>query len=57
MLGLHARLFVEPNPVPVKWALAEMGLMPAGIRLPLVALAADCHDSVRGALREAGILQ
>jgi 4-hydroxy-tetrahydrodipicolinate synthase len=54
---LHQKLFVEPNPVPVKWALAEMGLMPAGIRLPLVALAADCHDSVRGALREAGILQ
>lgn len=54
---LHQKLFVEPNPVPVKWALAEMGLMPAGIRLPLVALAAECHASVRGALREAGILQ
>jgi len=53
---LHQKLFVEPNPVPVKWALAEMGLMPAGIRLPLVALADDCHDTVRGALREAGVL-
>jgi 4-hydroxy-tetrahydrodipicolinate synthase len=53
---LHQKLFVEPNPVPVKWALAEMGRMPAGIRLPLVALADDCHDTVRGALREAGVL-
>jgi dihydrodipicolinate synthase/N-acetylneuraminate lyase len=36
---LHQKLFIEPNPVPVKWALAEMGKMPAGIRLPLVPLA------------------
>jgi 4-hydroxy-tetrahydrodipicolinate synthase len=42
--------------VPVKWALAEMGKMPAGIRLPLVPLGADCHDAVRAALREAGVL-
>jgi 4-hydroxy-tetrahydrodipicolinate synthase len=54
---LHQKLFVEPNPVPVKWALAEMGLMQGGIRLPLVPLAADCHDSVRDALRAAGVLQ
>ncbi len=54
---LHQKLFVEPNPVPVKWALAEMGLMPGGLRLPLVALSADCHDSVRKALRDAGVLQ
>jgi 4-hydroxy-tetrahydrodipicolinate synthase len=53
---LHQKLFVEPNPVPVKWALAEMGKMPAGIRLPLVPLAAEYHDTVRGALREAGVL-
>jgi 4-hydroxy-tetrahydrodipicolinate synthase len=53
---LHQKLFVEPNPVPVKWALAEMGLMPAGIRLPLVPLAEEFHDSVRGALRQAGLL-
>lgn len=53
---LHQKLFVEPNPVPVKWALAEMGMMPAGIRLPLVPLADNCHDSVRAALREAGVL-
>jgi len=53
---LHQKLFVEPNPVPVKWALAEMGKMPAGIRLPLVPLAADYHETVRGALRHAGLL-
>ena len=55
VLPLHQKLFVEPNPVPVKWALAEMGLMPAGLRLPLVALSSDFHDTVRGALREAGV--
>ncbi|WP_317204476.1 4-hydroxy-tetrahydrodipicolinate synthase [Janthinobacterium sp.] len=56
LIPLHQKLFVEPNPVPVKWALTEMGMMPSGIRLPLVALAADCHDTVRGALRDAGVL-
>ena len=57
LIPLHQKLFVEPNPVPVKWALAEMGLMPAGIRLPLVALADEYHATVRGALREAGVLK
>ncbi|NEX59915.1 4-hydroxy-tetrahydrodipicolinate synthase [Noviherbaspirillum galbum] len=57
LLPLHAKLFVEPNPVPVKWAMAEMGLMPAGIRLPLVPLADSLHDTVRAALRESGVLQ
>jgi 4-hydroxy-tetrahydrodipicolinate synthase len=57
LLGLHSKLFVEPNPVPVKWALAEMGMMPAGIRLPLVALDSTCHDTVRSALRQAAVLQ
>jgi 4-hydroxy-tetrahydrodipicolinate synthase len=56
VLDLHAKLFVEPNPVPVKWALAEMGMMPAGLRLPLAPLSAPFHDTVRGALRDAGIL-
>jgi 4-hydroxy-tetrahydrodipicolinate synthase len=53
---LHQKLFIEPNPVPVKWALTEMGMMPAGIRLPLVPLAAEFHESVRSALREAGLI-
>jgi 4-hydroxy-tetrahydrodipicolinate synthase len=56
VLDLHAKLFVEPNPVPVKWALAEMGMMPAGLRLPLAPLSAPFHDTVRGALRDAGLL-
>lgn len=56
LIPLHAKLFVEPNPVPVKWALSEMGLMPAGIRLPLVSLSSQYHDIVRSALREAGVL-
>ena len=55
VMGLHAKLFVEPNPVPVKWALAEMGMMPAGLRLPLAPLGAEFHDTVRGALRDAGV--
>ncbi|GGB85695.1 4-hydroxy-tetrahydrodipicolinate synthase [Pseudoduganella buxea] len=54
---LHQKLFVEPNPVPAKWALAEMGKMPAGIRLPLVPLAEEFHPAVRAALRDAGVLQ
>ncbi len=57
MLPLHNKLFVEPNPVPVKWALAEMGLIPSGIRLPLVPLNAALHDTVRAAMRESGVLQ
>jgi 4-hydroxy-tetrahydrodipicolinate synthase len=56
LFPLHQKLFVEPNPVPVKWALAEMGKMPAGIRLPLVPLAEQFHETVRAALREAGVL-
>jgi 4-hydroxy-tetrahydrodipicolinate synthase len=56
VLSLHGKLFIEPNPVPVKWALAEMGKMPAGLRLPLAPLSAQYHDTVRAALREAGVL-
>ena len=57
MLPLHLKLFVEPNPVPVKWALAEMGRIPGGIRLPLVGLGAEFHSVVRAAMRESGVLQ
>lgn len=56
LIPLHNKLFVEPNPVPVKWALTEMGMMQSGIRLPLAPLAAEYHDIVRGALKEAGVL-
>jgi 4-hydroxy-tetrahydrodipicolinate synthase len=56
LLPLHRRLFVEPNPIPVKWALAEMGLIHNELRLPLVPLSPQHCESVRGALREAGVL-
>jgi 4-hydroxy-tetrahydrodipicolinate synthase len=55
ILQLHAKLFVEPNPVPVKWALAEMGMMPAGLRMPLAPLSEQFHETVRSALAEAGV--
>lgn len=53
---LHRDLFVEANPIPVKWALCEMGLIPDGIRLPLTPLSDQFHEKVRVALREAGLL-
>ena len=52
---LHQKLFVEANPIPVKWAMAEMGLIERGLRLPLSPLAERFHDTVREALHEAGI--
>jgi 4-hydroxy-tetrahydrodipicolinate synthase len=56
LIPLHNKLFVEPNPVPVKWALEQMGRIKGGIRLPLVPLATSSHDAVRNALRESGVL-
>ena len=55
LLALHQRLFVEANPIPVKWALAEMGMIEYGLRLPLAPLAEKFHQTVREALHEAGI--
>jgi len=54
LMPLHTKLFVESNPIPVKWALAEMGRIQSGIRLPLTPLDVKFHDTVRAALREAG---
>jgi 4-hydroxy-tetrahydrodipicolinate synthase len=54
--GLHKDLFVEANPIPVKWALHEMGIIGQGIRLPLTVLSEKHHDTVRRALRDAGAL-
>src|SRR5207249_1150423 len=56
LLPLHRKLFVEANPIPVKWALAEMGLINGELRLPLTPLATQHHETVRAALREAGCL-
>jgi 4-hydroxy-tetrahydrodipicolinate synthase len=55
LLPLHQRLFVEANPIPVKWALSEMGLIEPGIRLPLSPLAERFYGTVREALAEAGV--
>ena len=54
LLPLHFKLFVEPNPVPVKWALARAGRIDGGIRLPLVPLSKQNEAIVQGALQEAG---
>jgi 4-hydroxy-tetrahydrodipicolinate synthase len=53
--ALHRDLFVESNPIPVKWAVQKMGLIGPGIRLPLTPLADQYHDAVRAALKEAGV--
>jgi len=53
---LHRTLFLESNPIPVKWALEEMGRIPPGLRLPLTRLSGQYHDSVRQALSGAGII-
>jgi 4-hydroxy-tetrahydrodipicolinate synthase len=55
LLPLHRNLFLEANPIPVKWAVQQMGLIKGGIRLPLTPLAASCHEQVREALRHAGV--
>ena len=56
LMPLHTKLFVEANPIPVKWALYEMGLIPPGIRLPMTVLSDSYHETVREALRSAGVL-
>jgi 4-hydroxy-tetrahydrodipicolinate synthase len=55
--ALHASLFVEPNPIPVKWAVHRMGLIGEGIRLPLVLLSGPRPAEVEAAMRSAGVLQ
>jgi len=55
LLGLHQRLFVEANPIPVKWAVEQMGLIGDGIRLPLTTLSTASRDVVRQAMQQAGI--
>ncbi|MEO7558914.1 MAG: 4-hydroxy-tetrahydrodipicolinate synthase [Nitrosospira sp.] len=55
LLRLHQDLFVEANPIPVKWAVAQMGLIGFGLRLPLTALSDQYHQIVREAMDQAGI--
>ena len=54
---LHERLFVQSSPIPVKWALAQMGRIGDGIRLPLTWLETEFHETVREAMRQAGVIQ
>ncbi|PTU72789.1 4-hydroxy-tetrahydrodipicolinate synthase [Pseudomonas mangrovi] len=56
LMPLHKNLFLESNPIPVKWALHEMGLIQQGIRLPLTWLSERCHEPLRLAMRQSGVL-
>jgi 4-hydroxy-tetrahydrodipicolinate synthase len=56
LLRLHCALFVEANPIPVKWAVAQMGLMDTGLRLPLTQLLAQYHQVIRDAMHQAGVV-
>lgn len=56
LLGLHRLLFLEANPIPVKWACQQMGLIPSGIRLPLTPFSAEHHGKLLGAMRQAGVV-
>ena len=56
LLGLHRNLFVEANPIPVKWAVARMGKVKNALRLPLTTLSQHAHGAVEAAMRQAGVL-
>jgi 4-hydroxy-tetrahydrodipicolinate synthase len=56
LLGLHRHLFVEANPIPVKWALARMGMINNVLRLPLTPLSAAAQPVVENAMRQAGVI-
>lgn len=55
LVWLHRHLFCEANPIPVKWAVQQMGLIEGGIRLPLTPLPHTCQERVREAMRRAGV--
>ena len=56
LLAVHKMMFIEANPIPVKWALHQMGKIPAGIRLPLTPLSEPLREPLRQALGQAGLL-
>jgi 4-hydroxy-tetrahydrodipicolinate synthase len=56
LFALHQKLFIEPNPMPVKWVLQQMGLIKSGIRLPMVNLSEQYHEVLRAAMRQAEIV-
>jgi 4-hydroxy-tetrahydrodipicolinate synthase len=55
--ALHQQLFIQSNPIPVKWAVAEMGMMTQGIRLPLTWLTEDCFEPVLNAMQQAEVIK
>jgi 4-hydroxy-tetrahydrodipicolinate synthase len=55
LLGLHKDLFVEANPIPVKWAVQQLGLIGGGLRLPMTALSPAFHERLRAAMRATNI--
>lgn len=54
--GLHQKLFLESNPIPVKWALTQMGKIEAGIRLPMTPFSENYHDELRAVMHQAGVI-
>lgn len=56
LTGLHKQLFIQSNPIPVKWAVARMGLMGGGIRLPLTPLTENCFEAVEKAMQQAEVI-
>ncbi len=56
LMPLHKKLFIESNPIPLKWVLHQMGLIPAGIRLPLLSLDPQFHTDLKEAMHSAGIV-
>jgi 4-hydroxy-tetrahydrodipicolinate synthase len=57
LLQLHQMMFIEPNPIPVKWALNEMGVIDKGIRLPLTPLSENLRQPLREVLRKTGLIE
>ena len=56
LMPLHKALFIEANPIPVKWAAARMGLCQPGLRLPLTPLSDSCHATVEAAMKTCGLI-
>ena len=54
--GLHQALFLESNPMPAKWAVAKLGLMSEGIRLPLTWFSSQYHGELEAAMQRAGVI-
>ena len=56
LTGLHKELFIESNPIPVKWAVHKLGLIQAGIRLPMTWLSESAQAPVMAAMKQAGVI-